>query len=190
MVAQSGRTVFDTELGVFGIAWTRGGLCRVCLPGDDGGNAERRLSRTAPAECVVVRSEAAWPGWVRALVADIRRYASGEKIDFSHVPLELSRASTFHRSIYVEALKLGFGEVATYGELAARAGHATAARETGQAMGSNPVPLVVPCHRVLAAGRKLGGFSAPGGGETKMRLLALEGVRLGKPQPDQIAFSF
>ena len=98
--------------------------------------------------------------------------------------------SAFRRDIYRTARLIGHGQVSTYGELAERAGHAGAFRETGSAMGANPVPLLVPCHRVLAAGRQTGGFSAPGGVATKLRLLALEGIRLGPADPAQASFGF
>ena len=83
-----------------------------------------------------------------------------------------------------------FGETTTYGELAKLAGHAGLPRETGQALGANPVPLVIPCHRILAAGGKIGGFSAPGGSTTKEKMLALEGVRVGPPPAPQQSFGF
>jgi methylated-DNA-[protein]-cysteine S-methyltransferase len=102
----------------------------------------------------------------------------------------LDGADLFRRAIYSAARKLGFGETTTYGGLADSAGHPGMARETGEALGRNPVPLIVPCHRILAAGGKIGGFSAPGGSSTKERLLALEGVQIGPPPPAQKAFAF
>jgi methylated-DNA-[protein]-cysteine S-methyltransferase len=71
-----------------------------------------------------------------------------------------------------------------------RSGHPGLARETGQALGANPTPLIIPCHRILAAGGKIGGFSAPGGSATKHKMLALEGVRVGPPEPTQQSFGF
>jgi methylated-DNA-[protein]-cysteine S-methyltransferase len=123
-------------------------------------------------------------------VARLRRYATGEAVDLATVAVDLPHVSDFRRDIYRAARLIGHGEVVTYGELAERAGHAGAFRETGTAMGANPVPLLVPCHRVLAAGRKPGGFSAPGGVETKLRLLALEGIRLDAADPAQASFGF
>ena len=93
-------------------------------------------------------------------------------------------------AIYDAARQLGFGETVTYGELAARAGYPGEARDTGQALGQNPVPIVVPCHRILAAGNKICGLSAPGGSATKEKLLNMEGVRVGPPPPAQAAFGF
>jgi methylated-DNA-[protein]-cysteine S-methyltransferase len=96
----------------------------------------------------------------------------------------------FHSAIYRALAQVGYGETTTYGKLAAEAGFPSAARETGAALGRNPIPLVLPCHRVLAAGGALGGFSAPGGPATKEKLLALEGLRLGAPEDTQTAFAF
>ena len=106
------------------------------------------------------------------------------------MPVDLAGVDDFRLAIYEAARKLGFGETTTYGELAKRAGHAGLPRETGQALGANPVPLIIPCHRILAAGGKIGGFSAPGGSTTKERMLALEGVRVGPPPAPQQSFGF
>ena len=123
------------------------------------------------------------PAPVREAIALLERYFSGERIDFSPVALDLVGVGSFHRAIYDVARSLGWGQTATYGDLARQVGSPGAARAVGQAMGHNPVPVIIPCHRVLAAGRKIGGFSAPGGALTKERLLALEGVQLGSGTP-------
>ena len=130
------------------------------------------------------------PAAVAAAIELVRRYAEGEAVDFSNVPVDLDGVDEFRRAIYLAARKLGFGETTTYGGLADAAGHPGMARETGEALGRNPVPLIVPCHRIHAAGGKIGGFSAPGGSATKEKLLALEGVRLGPPPAAQKAFAF
>jgi methylated-DNA-[protein]-cysteine S-methyltransferase len=127
---------------------------------------------------------------VADLVVRIKAYAAGEEVDFSDVPVDLSGVDDFQLAIYDAARKLRFGETTTYGELAKRAGKAGLPRETGAALGANPVPLVIPCHRILAAGGKIGGFSAPGGSASKEKMLALEGVHLGPPPSAQSAFTF
>jgi methylated-DNA-[protein]-cysteine S-methyltransferase len=99
------------------------------------------------------------------------------------VALDLTGVSPFHAQVYDAARAIAWGQTASYGELARRVGAPGAARAVGQAMGRNPVPIIIPCHRVLASGHKLGGFSAFGGAGTKQRLLALEGVSLGGDQP-------
>lgn len=193
----SGHFLFETALGVVGIAWTPRGVTRLQLPGRDPADTEKLLTGVRNGfprpECAAearVRLERLLPARIAAAVASIRRYATGEPVDLASIPVDLPHVSDFRRDIYRAARLIGHGEVLTYGELAGRAGHAGAFRETGSAMGSNPVPLLVPCHRVLAAGRKTGGFSAPGGVETKMRLLALEGVRLDAAEPAQASFGF
>jgi methylated-DNA-[protein]-cysteine S-methyltransferase len=126
------------------------------------------------------------PQPIAQLIADIRRAATGRAVDFSSVAVDLTPVTDpFYRKVYDALRKVGWGETATYGELARRAGSTgpEAAREVGQAMGRNPVPVIIPCHRVLASGNKIGGFSAPGGASTKEKLLALEGVHFDGGQP-------
>jgi methylated-DNA-[protein]-cysteine S-methyltransferase len=181
-----GTAVLETALGFMGLAWSSAGLTRLCLAERRREGVERRLLRVtgvAPGTTVP-------PRWVAALIASIRAYAEGEAVDFSHVPVDLAGVDDFRLAIYAAARKLRFGEAVTYGELARRAGHAGLARETGAALGANPVPLVVPCHRIHAAGGKIGGFSAPGGSVAKERMLALEGVHLGPPPSPQKTFAF
>jgi methylated-DNA-[protein]-cysteine S-methyltransferase len=107
-------------------------------------------------------------------------------VDFSNVSLDLGGQDEFFRKIYAAARRLGWGQTTTYGSLAQELGAGPeAARDVGQAMARNPVPLIIPCHRVLAAGGKLGGFSAPGGSSTKQHMLEMEGVRLAPQKPAQ-----
>ena len=104
--------------------------------------------------------------------------AAGEAADFSDIPIDLTGVDEFRRAIYERARGLAYGETTTYGGLADAAGHPGLARETGAAMGSNPIPIIIPCHRVLAADGRSGGYSGRGGTETKHFLLALEGATL------------
>jgi methylated-DNA-[protein]-cysteine S-methyltransferase len=160
-------TLVDTALGTFGLAWTDEGVARVALPGRDRGRTEVWISRE-PAE----------PGFPDGIFAPlpqmIQRYAEGERIDFSAIPLDLSQVLDFHRKAYLELLKVGYGETTTYGAIARALGDVTLSRAVGQAMGSNPIPLIVPCHRVLGVNDKPIGFSSPGGVTAKMKMLALE----------------
>ncbi|WP_421916755.1 methylated-DNA--[protein]-cysteine S-methyltransferase [Mesorhizobium sp.] len=181
----AGHAVLETVIGFMGIAWSQKGLIRLCLPERTRDQVERRLLRHGG-----VSPSTGQPEWVVELIAAIKAYAAGEDVDFSGVPVDLAGIDDFRLAIYDEARKLGFGETTTYGELARRAGHAGLARETGAALGANPVPLVIPCHRILAAGGKIGGFSAPGGSVTKEKMLAMEGVRVGPPPPAQVSFGF
>jgi methylated-DNA-[protein]-cysteine S-methyltransferase len=113
----------------------------------------------------------------------IARHLDGDAQDLSQIPLDFAKAPPFHRKVYAALLSVPSGKTVTYAELARRAGSPGAVRAVGQAMAKNPIPIVVACHRVLAAGNGAGGFSAPGGTATKTRLLAIEGVRLGPDEP-------
>lgn len=183
-----GHMVFETALGFVGIAWSVTGLTRLSLFQRDRAAVERRMERLGLTGAASNEDDA--PAWVAALVRDIKAYAEGEEIGFSGVPVDLAGVDDFRLAIYAAARNLAYGETTTYGELAKRAGQAGLPRETGQALGANPVPLVIPCHRILAAGGKIGGFSAPGGSTTKERMLALEGVRVGPPPAPQQSFAF
>ena len=170
--------LFDTALGTVGVAWSERGLTRLQLPESTRAATERRLrGRSADA------SAGEPPPRVGQAMRAVERYLAGKRVDFSKVDLDLAGVGDFHRQIYEAARGVGWGETVTYGELARRVGSPGAARAVGQAMGRNPIPLIIPCHRVLASGRKIGGFSAFGGAVTKTRLLALEGVHLDDGTP-------
>lgn len=168
--------LFDTAMGACGVAWSERGVTRLQLPEASPAATEARLGAgsAGPQEP---------PGAVARAIDDGRRYLTGRKVDFSAVVIDLEGVSPFHRQVYEAARTLGWGETVSYGELARRIGSPGAARAVGQALGCNPVPLVVPCHRILASGGRMGGFSAHGGTCTKERLLALEGVRPGADAP-------
>jgi methylated-DNA-[protein]-cysteine S-methyltransferase len=172
--------VFDTAIGTCGVAWSARGLVAVQLPERDRAATERRLVSRCDSS-----GAAAPPPAIAALITDIARYLDGERIDFSAVPVDLSSLDPFRRKLYETMRALPWGTTTTYGALARTIGITQweGARDVGEAMGRNPVPIVIPCHRVLAAGQKLGGFSAPGGARTKAKLLALEGVHFdGAPR--------
>jgi len=131
------------------------------------------------------------PPVIQSAIERVKRYFAGENIDFRDVPVDLDGQDDFFRDIYATLRQIGWGQTTTYGALAKQLGAGPeAARDVGVAMGRNPVALIIPCHRCLAAGGKLGGFSAPGGGHTKLKMLELEGVHLGPPPPVQQAFDF
>jgi methylated-DNA-[protein]-cysteine S-methyltransferase len=167
--------IFDTAIGPCGVAWNARGLVGVQLPEKDRAATERRLAAKAGSA-----GAAEPPPSVAAVAADIGRYLAGEPVDFSEVAVDLSNLDPFRQRLYESMRSLPWGRTTTYGELARQLGSTDweGARDVGEAMGRNPVPVVIPCHRVLAAGGKLGGFSAHGGAKTKAKLLALEGVHL------------
>ncbi len=124
-------------------------------------------------------------------IAAAKRYFAGEETDFSGVRLDLGDQDPVFTQIYEAARRIGWGRTTTYGALAKDIGAGPeVARDVGTAMAKNPTPLIIPCHRVLAAGGKVGGFSAAGGAATKIRMLELEGVRLAPPPPVQRPFAF
>ncbi len=171
---------FETALGVAAIAWNEAGVVRFQLPSPHAEAAARSLLRRVP------DAQAATPPPAIAQTADAaKRYFAGERIDFSGVTLDLAGQDDLFRAIYAAARRVGYGETTTYGGLAKAIGRTDweAAREVGQAMAKNPVALIIPCHRVLAAGGRIGGFSAPGGAATKAKMLALEGVGRVPDQP-------
>ncbi|MEI2387141.1 methylated-DNA--[protein]-cysteine S-methyltransferase [Breoghania sp. JC706] len=128
------------------------------------------------------------PGFVMDALAKLKRYFAGEREDFTGVPLDLSGVSQSRRTLYAALCRIGWGETTTYGGLAEMLGTPGAAQAVGRAMGANPIPVIIPCHRVLAAGGRMGGFSAPGGVVTKQYLLALEGVE--PEETRQMGFGF
>ncbi|KRA45651.1 methylated-DNA--[protein]-cysteine S-methyltransferase [Devosia sp. Root635] len=174
--------VFDTALGEFGIGWTDAGLARVQLPGLDRAALLQRINRGGAEAGEPTRA-------IEDLVNRIEDYAEGEAVDFSVVPLDLSGVPDFNRRAYDLLLRIGWGETTTYGALARELGDVALSRAVGAAMGANPIPLVIPCHRVLASDGRPGGFSAPGGAESKLRMLELEGVSVGTPA-GQMTFGF
>lgn len=171
----TGRTLFDSALGPCGLAWHERALTRVLLPGatrDETAELLARVSGNAP------EVPAPWgppaPHFVADAVAAMQSLLRGEPAELRALPIDLGVSGPFERAVYEATRRLGPGQTSTYGELAQAIGQPDAARAVGVALGRNPWPLVVPCHRVLAAGGRLGGFSAPGGSETKRRLLTLE----------------
>jgi methylated-DNA-[protein]-cysteine S-methyltransferase len=161
-------TLFETAIGWAGVVWSEAGLTTVRLPQAERSRVRAALQRSPEAE------EADPPPAIAAVVADICDLLAGGKPDFAAAPLDLSLVPPFHARVYAIARAIAPGETLTYGEVAERLGDKRLAREVGQALGRNLWPIVVPCHRVTAAGGKLGGFSAPGGAATKLRLLATE----------------
>jgi methylated-DNA-[protein]-cysteine S-methyltransferase len=169
--------LFETAAGYCAIAWNDAGIVRLQLPATDAAATERYLRRRLPGA-----EPGTPPAAVAEAIAAVQRYFTGQKVDFSEIRLDLGKQDAFFTRVYAEARRIGWGVTSTYGTLARQLGaEPQAARDVGQAMARNPVPLIIPCHRVLAAGGKVGGFSAPGGSAAKIRMLELEGVRLGPP---------
>jgi methylated-DNA-[protein]-cysteine S-methyltransferase len=178
--------IFETAGGFCGIAWNDAGITRFQLPMRSAEAAERGLRRRLPGA-----EPGAPPPEVAEAVAAAQRYFAGEETDFSRFAIDLGEQDAFFRQVYAATRQVGWGRTTTYGALARELGAGPeAARDVGQAMAKNPVPLFIPCHRVLAAGGKVGGFSAPGGSAAKSHMLALEGVRVAPPLPAQQSLGF
>jgi methylated-DNA-[protein]-cysteine S-methyltransferase len=166
-----GYTLFDTALGRCAIAWSDHGIAAVELPDRDEAAMRRRVRRALPDA-----REAAPPPEVADAIDAITGLFDGRPDDLGSVVLDMDDVPEFHRRVYDVARSIPPGETLSYGEVAARLGEPGAAQAVGRALGRNPFPIVVPCHRVLAANGALHGFSAPGGIETKRRMLAIEGA--------------
>lgn len=168
----SGHCLFDTAIGAVGIAWSDAGISGVNLPEATPAATRRRLLARHPD-----RPEAEPPPAIRAMIDRIVALVGGEPVDLSDAPLDRMALPDFHARVYDVALSIRPGETLTYGEVARRIGEPGAAQAVGQALGKNPWPIIVPCHRVLAAGGRTGGFSANGGVDTKLKLLSIERAR-------------
>jgi methylated-DNA-[protein]-cysteine S-methyltransferase len=148
---------FETAIGTCAITWSERGITSVSLPG----------VKPAPDADDV-------PAHIREAVEDIQALLTGERRDLTHLELDPTGIDDFRKAVFDATRAIGPGEVASYGEIARTVGDPNAARAVGAALGSNPYPIVVPCHRVLAADGSLHGFSAPGGIRTKRRMLEIE----------------
>jgi methylated-DNA-[protein]-cysteine S-methyltransferase len=161
--------IFETVIGACGIVWTDRGIAGVNLPeGSDEKTRARVRQRFPDAE------EAAPPPEIQKIIRDVIALVTGEKIDFSYVNLDHAPLPAFSKRVYEIVRVIPIGHTLTYGDIAKKLGDVALSREVGQAMGRNPTPIIMPCHRVVAASGKTGGFSAPGGVDTKMKLLSIE----------------
>ena len=165
--------LFDTALGTAAVAWNDRGIVRTLLPEPTASAARARLARRLPHA-----AEAAPPEQVRRLIGDVVDLLQGDLVSLEWVPIDDTAVPELDRRVYAAARTIPPGSTRTYGDVARLIGDATLARRVGEALGRNPFPIVVPCHRVLAAGGRTGGFSARGGTETKMQLLRIEGAVL------------
>jgi methylated-DNA-[protein]-cysteine S-methyltransferase len=167
--------LFDTAIGRCAIAWSARGVVGVFLPEHDDAALRARIERRHPDA-----RRGAPPEDVALAIDGITALLGGELRDLSGVAVDLDGVPEFSRRVYTVARSIRPGATLTYGAIAAQLGEPDA-RRIGEAMGRNPCPVIVPCHRVVAAGGKTGGFSAPGGAATKRRLLEIEGAGSDEP---------
>jgi len=178
---QSAYCLFETPLGACGIAWKEQGTSHTPpavtffqLP-----EATRSLTDARIAGSSGGRKARVPPPRIAGIIRKVQRHLRGDVQDFLDTVVDLDGAGPFARQVYETARKIPPGRTMSYGELATEMSRPTAARAVGQALGRNPIPLIIPCHRVLASGRKPGGFSAYGGVTTKARMLEIEGATTG-----------
>lgn len=171
-MSQTFCMLFDTPIGRCGVAWGDGGIVALSFPEATDAGTLARLRRRAP------EAEQTWeaPPAIGGIVAGIRALAEGQAADFDDTGLDMTGVPAFERGVYALTRRIGPGRTRTYGEIARDLGDVSLSRQVGQALGRNPFPIVVPCHRVVGAGGTMTGFSAPGGTETKRRLLKIEGA--------------
>jgi methylated-DNA-[protein]-cysteine S-methyltransferase len=174
---------FLTDLNWMAVAWSDDALAGVSFGHASRRSAELSIARTPGWPQAFCRFDAdghadALPHWAADVIDRLRRYADGEPVSFSTVPLSSDHLTSFGRRVVAACRRIAWGETRAYGELAAECGSFGAARAVGSVMAKNRYPLIVPCHRVLAAGGQLGGFSAPSGTDMKRRLLDMEQTRV------------
>src|SRR3954465_5448736 len=168
-----GFTLFDTSIGRCGIAWSERGIVGVQLPETRERETLERLLKHYPDA-----TQGTPPPAIQHALDNIIALLAGASADLSVAMLDMQHVSPFHRRVYEAARAIAPGETLSYGEIAEKLGASGSARAVGQALGRNPFAVVVPCHRVLAAGGKMGGFSANGGIGTKLRMLSIESARV------------
>ena len=175
-MTEQNYALFETAIGTCGIVWSVRGVCGVQLPeGSEAATRARVARRHTGAQ------EAAPPPAIQNAIDDITALLHGEHRDLSSIAIDDAAIPAFNRKVYAVARAIPPGQTMTYGEIAERLGDKTLARAVGQAMGENPTPIIMPCHRVMAAGGKSGGFSASGGVMTKLQLLSIENAQPGGP---------
>jgi methylated-DNA-[protein]-cysteine S-methyltransferase len=176
---ESGFVLFDTVIGRCGLAWSGAGLLGLQLPEPDDVRALGRLKRRFPD---LERADP--PSWVQDAIHSVTHFLAGSTtIDLASIPIDLKSVGGWEQSVYRAARDIPVGSTITYGMLAERLGDPGKARAVGQALGRNPWPIVIPCHRITAAGGRTGGFSAPGGATTKLKLLEIEGALAAEALP-------
>ena len=168
MHVDSCASVFPTALGWFAIRTRRQALCRITV----GHSSRTKAASAIGASAITCDADHG------RLVDRFQQYADGQRVDFEDVEFLLEATTPFRRRVLMACRQIPYGSTWTYGELAACAGSAQAARAVGSAMATNRLPILIPCHRVIAARGKIGGYSAPNGIRLKQRLLRLEGIHL------------
>ena len=183
-MAETAYCIFETAIGVCGIAWREpegdGGSEGIVVTGFQLPEATARATETRIARQARAEAASAPPLEIADLIGRVQRHLEGELTDFADVPVDMGGCEPFSLAVYAAAREIPTGQSRTYGALARILGQPGAAQAVGQALGNNPIPLIVPCHRIVAADGKGGGFSAHGGLKAKERLLVIEGAMTGE----------
>lgn len=174
-MTEQGLAVFETAIGTCAIVWGPRGLLGVQLPEADEAATRSRIAKRFP------NARETPPPDVQKAIDGVIALLSGDRRDLVDVTIDNDGVPDFNQRVYAIVRKVPPGETITYGEIAEQLGDKGLARAVGQAMGENRCPIVMPCHRVLAASGKTGGFSASGGVVTKLKLLTIEGAQPGGP---------
>jgi methylated-DNA-[protein]-cysteine S-methyltransferase len=167
--------LFDTAIGLCAIGWGAAGVFRLRLPSPDD-----HTTRNAMRDSFTLIEEKKPPKFMAMAIERIQTLLEGGRDDLRSIDLDMTGVPDFHRAVYALARDIAPGETRTYGDLAKDLGDIALSRAVGVALGANPFPIVVPCHRILGANGKMTGFSAYGGIETKMRMLSIERARLSR----------
>lgn len=170
--------LFDTAVGRCAIVWRGGRLTGVLLP-----SASDAATRAAVKRRASDAIDSSPPPFVQEVIDGIVRLCAGEPVTFDASSLDRSAIEPFANRVYDLLLGVPPGETTTYGAIAEALGDKTLSRAVGAALGANPFPIIIPCHRVTAAGGKMGGFTAPGGTASKRRLLDIEGAFAAEKLP-------
>lgn len=163
--------IFKTKFGYFGLAGSESALYRTCLPEPNSVSLRRRFLGDLPGAEFD-------ENYFKDLQGQITDYFDDARVDFSRVPITLDGLSVFSRKVLMACRKIKAGQTTTYSELAKRTGRPNASRAVGSVMARNPLPLIIPCHRVIRTDGKMGGFTAPGGISLKRKMLELEQLGL------------
>jgi methylated-DNA-[protein]-cysteine S-methyltransferase len=181
----TGLALFDTAIGRCGVAWGERGLLGVQLPEASDAATRVRLRKKAPAA-----QDASLPDEIAEACAAMTSLLCGEAIDLLFVTVDMTDVPDFNRGVYDIAREIAPGDTLTYGDIATRLGDKLLSQAVGKALGQNPFPIVIPCHRVVAANGKTGGFSANGGVTTKFRMLAIESAKIARKSQNEAPMLF
>lgn len=166
-------TLFSTPIGTCGIAWSDGAITATSLPAGSEAEILSRLQAKSGAR------QTNPPAFVADAIEAINTLLAGADTDLKFVRCDFGDSDTFAQQVYALTREIKAGDTRTYGEIAKELGDVAYSRRVGQALGRNPIPIIVPCHRVMGADGRLTGFSAPGGTDTKLKLLEIERASLG-----------